>query len=113
MVFGLIPITYSLLVYVHVMLTRDSIHMYKEILQPPGYTSRLNHIVIKLPVHLLLALYLPYMQGLFTMTNNGNFTTCTTLAMVLHMHMSTAVCVNSIWCVHSYGGKHNRRTACA
>ena len=25
----------------------------------------------------ILALYLPYVQGLFTITNNGNFTTCT------------------------------------
>jgi len=28
----------------------------------------------------LLALYLPYVQGLFTMTKNGNFTTCTCIA---------------------------------
>ena len=27
--------------------------------------------------------------------------------------MSTAVCVINLWCVNSYGGKHNSRAACA
>ena len=64
----------------------------------------------------LLALYLPFVQGLFTMTNNGNFTTCTRSSIQqlrYYIHMSTAVFVISMWRVNSYGGKYDNRTACA
>ena len=45
----------------------------------------INHTIIpcNLQMHIFvailyrLALYLPFVQGLFTMINNGNFTTCT------------------------------------
>ena len=50
-----------------------------------------------LPQLMTAALYLPYVQGLFTMTNNGNFTTCT-CSMILHMHEHCSMCDQYMVC---------------
>ena len=46
-------------------------------LDKPSYFLFQDSAVMPVKEYYKLALYLPYVQGLFTMTNNENFTTCT------------------------------------